>query len=133
MKKIALCISGQPRYIESGYKMFRKNLSHFNDMDIFVHVWINSKEGNNENLSKLDHIKDIFNTYNVTCSLVESQRYDIAPKECSHEEFIHWSMFYSIYKSNEVFSFNKSSYCFSQLVKIISNAIIFFITYRFMR
>ena len=34
--------------------------------------------------------------------IVEQQRVDIAPQGLSHEEFVHYSMFYSIWKANEL-------------------------------
>jgi hypothetical protein len=37
--KIALCLSGQPRYLEDGYKNIHKNLLSKYDIDVFCHYW----------------------------------------------------------------------------------------------
>ena len=37
--KIALCFSGQPRYIEESYEQFSKGLFEKNDVDVFAHFW----------------------------------------------------------------------------------------------
>lgn len=37
--KIALCISGQPRYLDNGYQHIYKNLLSKHEMDIFIHTW----------------------------------------------------------------------------------------------
>ena len=36
--KVALCFSGQPRYIEKSYEQF-KNILDYNDIDVFAHLW----------------------------------------------------------------------------------------------
>lgn len=43
--KIALCISGQPRCFEEGFKFHYKNLISQNDVDVFCHVWNFDKIG----------------------------------------------------------------------------------------
>jgi hypothetical protein len=38
--KIAVCISGQPRFLEEGYKQIYDNIiSKYNDVDFFIHTW----------------------------------------------------------------------------------------------
>ena len=37
--KIALCFSGQPRYIEESYQQFSKALLDHNDIDVYAHFW----------------------------------------------------------------------------------------------
>lgn len=38
MKKIALCLSGQPRYLEEGFKQLSKIILNY-DVDVFIHTW----------------------------------------------------------------------------------------------
>jgi len=100
--KTAICFSGLPRFIKEGHKMFSKNLIGFEEMDIFFHTWSNPSKGNSEQLSRKDSIEEIHNLYNVVDYIEESQLHDIAPSGISHEEFIHWSMFYSIWSANNL-------------------------------
>lgn len=44
--KVALCLSGQPRFIEYGYKSIYKNLIEPNNPDIFVHTWFDNNDAN---------------------------------------------------------------------------------------
>ena len=100
--KIAICFSGLPRFVKEGYKLFSKNLIGFEDMDIFYHSWTNSAVGNHDHLARHDTIEEVEQLYNITDSICEDQKYDIAPDNISHKEFIHWSMFYSIWAANNI-------------------------------
>lgn len=37
--KIALCLSGQPRYVEAGYEHIKRNFLSKYDIDVFCHLW----------------------------------------------------------------------------------------------
>jgi hypothetical protein len=37
--KIALCFSGQPRYIGKSFEEYEKNILQNNDVDVFAHLW----------------------------------------------------------------------------------------------
>ena len=101
--KIAICFSGQPRFIKEGYTFLKKNLVGFDDMDIFFHSWTEKPlAGNNHHLTRHDNIEEILKLYNVVGYLGEPQKYDIAPEGVSHEVFVHYSMFYSILAANKV-------------------------------
>ena len=102
MNKVALCLSGQPRFIQDGFLTFKKNLVGFKDMDIFIHSWDNSSPGNNHNLTHLEDVDNIFNFYKPKDYIIEEQKFDIAPSGLSHEEFVHYSMFYSMYIANKL-------------------------------
>ena len=102
MNKVAICFSGQPRFIEDGFLTFAKNLVGFEDMDVFIHTWHNSPPGNNGHLTNVEDEHNIFNFYNPKNHIVEEQRFDIAPQGVGHQIFIHYSMFYSIWKANEL-------------------------------
>lgn len=38
--KVAVCFSGQPRFVEKTYESIKKNLIDGYDVDVFVHTWI---------------------------------------------------------------------------------------------
>jgi len=43
--KIALCLSGQPRFFERGYEFIKKNIIDPNDnVDIFTHLWFDKSD-----------------------------------------------------------------------------------------
>lgn len=42
--KIALCISGQPRYLEDGYQNIKSELLDKYDIDVFVHTWFDEND-----------------------------------------------------------------------------------------
>jgi len=102
MSKTAICLSGQPRFIEDGFLTFSKNLVGFKDMDIFIHSWDNSLPGNNDKLTDVEDVNNVFNFYEPKDYIVEEQRIDIAPDGLSHKEFVHYSMFYSMYIANKL-------------------------------
>jgi hypothetical protein len=58
-KKYALLISGQPRYRDIAVKSIIDNIINFNDIDIYCHFWINSK-----NVKKYDAISNMKNLDN---------------------------------------------------------------------
>lgn len=37
--KIALCLSGQPRSIDSGFNCLNESILKYNDVDVFIHTW----------------------------------------------------------------------------------------------
>ena len=37
--KIALCFSGQPRYIDKSFEQYQKGIFEKNDVDVFAHMW----------------------------------------------------------------------------------------------
>lgn len=100
--RVALCISGMPRYVKEGHHLFSKNLLGFEKMDIFIHTWVDKDTGVHKGMTRLDSIEEVKQLYNVTNSIEEAQRYDIAPQGVSKEEFVHWSMFYSVWSANNL-------------------------------
>jgi hypothetical protein len=115
--KIALCLSGQPRYIDDGYNGIYKNILSKYSPDIFIHTWWNDSMKN----KKMDLPSSLSSdrTYywkDDTLDLIES-RY--SPKVFFHQPQIEFetysnvnyelcrpsnvhSMFYSIEQSNEI-------------------------------
>ncbi len=102
MNKVAICLSGQPRFIQDGFLTFDKNLVGFKDMDIFIHSWDNSPPGNNDNFTDVEDVNNIFSFYKPKDYIIEEQKFDIAPSGLSHEEFVHYSMFYSMHIANKL-------------------------------
>lgn len=41
--KIALCLSGQPRYLDQGYKALFDNVLSKHDVDVFSHIWFDEQ------------------------------------------------------------------------------------------
>jgi hypothetical protein len=69
--KVALCFSGQPRYVEKSYEQFSKNILSNNDVDVFAHMWWDesykgksfvweSKDKYPEDYSPMDKFEELF-------------------------------------------------------------------------
>jgi len=119
MKKIALCISGQPRFVEEGYeKVLKPFVLDGNDVDVFIHSWIPDEEqigkpyinaGGHPMGKEVE--EGIFDTvsklYNPTRTFYEKQRFfefgKYAERTLPHirSDYL-FSMFYSIWKSNNI-------------------------------
>ena len=70
--KIALCFSGQPRYINKSFEQFDKNILSKNDVDVYAHLWWDdsylgkpfvweSKDRYPEDYNPLEEFKNKFN------------------------------------------------------------------------
>ncbi len=97
--KIALCLSGQSRFIEEGFNFFKKNLVNFSECDIFIHTWQDNQ------------YKKALSLYSPVSYICEPQKYDITlgetnidfkQKAAGSGNFVHYSMFYSIMASNKL-------------------------------
>lgn len=120
--KIALCLSGQPRFIKIGYKFIKKYLLDPNtkdEIDIFLHAWYNPEDvGKSYNSAQpypygyVGHVeqdtdKFLIDKFNPKGFLIEPQ---IDFKEYSKnfsehptaKKDIMSSIFYSFYKSNDL-------------------------------
>ena len=84
MKK-AISISGQQRFVKEGLKSLQTNLVDFENYDVFIHTWKDSKVNESD-----------LNLYNPKKILIEDPI--IFDEECSKTN-THKSMFYSISKS----------------------------------
>jgi len=115
--KIALCLSGQPRYVHEGYLNIKKHILDKFNVDVFVHTWYNEND-----IGKQFELSPNLN-YNRQCKLEPTVISDIIelykPIKIAHEipksfqtygsvdyglclpNSVH-SMFYSICKSNEL-------------------------------
>lgn len=117
--KIALCLSGQPRYIDQGYLQIKNNILSKYDVDCFVHTWwdnsmrnqkmvLNPKtsygrqylwdENTIEKIVEYYSPKIMMHQQQINFNLFEHIEYKVIP------QYVH-SMFYSIMMCN---SFKKS-------------------------
>jgi len=119
MKKIALCISGQPRFVEQGYEeVLKPYVLDGNKVDVFIHSWIPDEEqigkpfinaGGHPMGKGVE--KDIFDTifklYKPTRTFYEKQRFFEFGKYAERtlpyirSDYL-FSMFYSIWRSNNI-------------------------------
>ncbi len=113
--KIALCLSGQPRYLEIGYEhLFREFLSKYS-IDVFSHLWFDSKLKNtpfsytinypNRNELWRENLNDlILNLYKPKLCLFEEPKQFSFYSEANYGmgKTNNCSMFYSIQKCNEL-------------------------------
>lgn len=116
MKKIALCISGQPRYIDEGYKEICNFILSKYDVDCFVHTWWSDDLKNkqiilNDNRKCVydEHtIEKIIKYYNPKLMLLEQQKifkiFDDVDYETLNPQSV-FSMFYSIKIANSLKQF----------------------------
>ena len=40
--KVALCLSGQPRVVDTGFHKIKQSILDGNDVDVFIHTWFDS-------------------------------------------------------------------------------------------
>jgi hypothetical protein len=98
--KIALCLSGQPRFVESGYEYIYPFIIKNNDVDVFCHCWTKGKCGTPEDIKRL---------YSPAQMAVEDNRkgYGKIPdwknlKVIRGKPYTKCSMFYSIMRCNDL-------------------------------
>jgi hypothetical protein len=114
--KIALCLSGQPRSYRTAHDYLRRNLLELYDVDTFVHAWT----GNDNAKSRViwDDIEELYSPKSVfmDTEIPASTNSDMIVPNASHPANFCTSMFYSIYKSNELLNeyslFNETKYDF---------------------
>jgi hypothetical protein len=83
--KIALCFSGQPRFIDQSYELILKNVIQNYSVDVFAHLWFDNKLisapykfGGNGGWEKqrieYNAIENFYNKYNPTLIKVEESK-----------------------------------------------------------
>jgi len=117
--RIALCLSGQARFVEQGYnEVLYPFILKDNNIDVFIHTWdIDEYQIGNQFLAgnqhpvgnpiTIDLIDNTLRLYNPKKHIIESQKYfpDISWTPNHMPGFYSknaYSMFYSIYQSNEL-------------------------------
>ena len=84
--KIALCFSGQPRFVNECSPLIKSNVMQDYDIDVFAHLWFDDdlqtkpyKYGGDSNWDKQriegGAIDDFIKTYNPTDLLVEPSKF----------------------------------------------------------
>lgn len=113
--KIALCLSGQPRFLERGYKYLHDNILSKYNVDVFFHLWFDSKLENTP-FSYTIHYSNRNelwrkNLDEIALSLYSPVKYTFeSPKEFWFDPQANYelgktnncSMFYSMQKANEL-------------------------------
>lgn len=115
--KIALCLSGQPRYLDEGFYYLYENILKKYSVDVFIHTWWDNEMKNKKmdlpsSLSygrtyfwKEDTIDDIKSKYDPIAFTYEPQiefeTFDDVNYQLCRPSHVH-SMFYSIQKSNKL-------------------------------
>lgn len=117
--KIALCLSGQLRFIHQSYnEIIYPFVLDGNDIDVFIHTWMIDDEQNRKpyingggnimgNPVDKNFMLDIFNLYNPIKCLIQKQvpfeygKYSERTMPGIRSDYM-YSMFYSIYKSNQL-------------------------------
>lgn len=102
--KIALCISGQPRFVRECQTLFEKNITDFNKFDVFIHTWSDSKTTNA--CTQVESIEKITQYYkNIKGMSIEAWE-PLLPLICTHDGeeqvVVHHSMFYTMFRSNQL-------------------------------
>lgn len=110
MNRIAVCISGQPRFFRECGKQINHLISQLNyEVDIFIHAWDTKGEYSSSDWApSIEGEKNLYNElkrlYNPKTLFVEQQKDDLfilqssrLKKNTSAETYIQASMFYSIY------------------------------------
>jgi hypothetical protein len=96
--KIALCLSGQPRALEEGFRYWKKNLIDCFEVDVFVHSW--NSHLNEHILELYKPKKYVFEDYKF------SPEHDkIYEKNCVHESSLprySLAQFYTIIQSRNL-------------------------------
>jgi len=98
--KLALCLSGQARSKFEAYRYIKKNLLDVYDVDVFCHTWKPQSSAIRlfEELNTL--YKPILFSYDTP--LPESINSDLFVPNASHPANFCTSMFYSIYRANDL-------------------------------
>lgn len=115
--KIALCLSGQPRYLKIGYEYLKRYLLDVYDIDVFVHTWWDfDKIGKQFQLSEhmnygrqcvLEEstLSDIYSLYKPKSFMYEQSKNFVCASNVDYGKCLPnsvYSMFYSIHKANEL-------------------------------
>jgi hypothetical protein len=117
--KIALCLSGQPRFIEDGYKDLYNNLLSKYNVDCFIHTWwdpeMENKDMNTLDMSnpsgrsyiyKNNTIDLLYKFYHPKKFIIEEQKqfkiFDNVDYRQPNKTISVPSFLYSIKKSNEL-------------------------------
>jgi hypothetical protein len=118
--KVALCLSGQPRFYKRGYEFINKFILNVYQPDIFMHVWFDKSKvgqpylGSCWNNGRSDIVEDMTienlqQLYNPIRVFHESEKFNnenlpriYDSNKARQESFITFSMFYSVLMANKL-------------------------------
>lgn len=116
--QIALCLSGQPRFFQNGYVSLKEALFKPNpNIDVFIHAWFDESLVGSDfdcsywNQGKSDNYRPstpllLSELFNPKKMLIEKPRnfdlIDYSSQKALQPAHITFSMYYSIFKSNEL-------------------------------
>jgi len=115
--KIALCLSGQPRYLNEGFEQIYKNILSKHSVDVFAHTWWDDGMGSKKMIlsDKLSYDRNYIWKKNTIELIKEyySPIYFLYEPQIFFETYLNvdyelctpmnvHSMFYSLQKSNEL-------------------------------
>jgi len=111
--RIAVCLSGQPRFLEKGYRQIFENIISKNDnVDFFIHTWwdndLSAIGSNREYTYKSNSLELIMEYYKPILMLNEPQIIFNTYNDVDYETIKHispYSMFYSVKVANDLKSF----------------------------
>lgn len=110
--KVAICLSGQPRFIEEGYNNIFEKITSKYDVDFFVHTWWNNELSatgcSRKYTYKSNALELIMEYYNPVLMLKEPQINFNTYTDVNYETMNPvslYSMFYSIKWANDLKSF----------------------------
>jgi hypothetical protein len=103
--KVALCLSGQPRFIEHTFKNIKENLIDPNDADVFIHSWYDKSLVNkpfvnyNANGYSLEneHNKYIDNIDNTIINLYNPKKFIFENEKNIHDDTLNLDKYINTY------------------------------------
>jgi hypothetical protein len=108
MNKYALCLSGQIRYLEECFPLIKQNIiDQNNGIDIFIHCW------RTDSSSNINKCIDLYNPMKISIEnqvIFDTKHFDAgvyADGIGKKRVFNIMSMYYSIYKANELKSWQE--------------------------
>lgn len=108
--KVALCLSGLPRFWQTGYKFYYKNLISIYNPDIFIHTWYDSHVLEHDKV--FDFYKPIRSSVMPNNKLVLKQEYIRGTSE-RYRAYNIFSFYKSIEECNKLKSDYEKAYNFT--------------------
>ena len=125
--KIAVCLSGQPRFLESGFKQISEKITSKYDVDFFVHTWwdndnMNPIGSNRSHTFDKKTLELIMRYYKPKLILNELQINFNTYSDVNYETInpiSPYSMFYSIKIANDLKSYyeNKNNFKYDVVIR----------------
>lgn len=97
--KVAVCLSGLPRFFKTGYRFHKKHLFDKYQPDVFIHTWYNESPAEHD---------DVIDLYKPKKHLIQKDKEIVLPREYSrgtserYPAYNMFSLFKSIHESNNL-------------------------------